>query len=150
MPANVPLLCALHCHVDRLSQRPSPSALQGAGLPLAAGLFAPAEEAPAAGARSGAGRAANASFKFNSVASQFKKQLAELMAALNAMEPHYIRCIKPSATPKPKAFDDCYALNQLKCGGVMEAIRISCAGGSVLQSWLVRASLCTWCMLVVR
>ena len=36
-------------------------------------------------------------YKFASVASRFKRQLAELMDALHTMEPHYIRCIKPNS-----------------------------------------------------
>jgi myosin-5 len=63
-----------------------------------------------------------------SVCSHFKKQLAELMALLNQLEPHYVRCIKPNPGSKPLLLDDSYALHQLKCGGVMEAVRISCAG----------------------
>ncbi len=49
-------------------------------------------------------------YKFSSVASRFKRQLADLMDALHTMEPHYIRCIKPnsrnrwaSLLPKPLA-----------------------------------------------
>lgn len=36
-------------------------------------------------------------YKFSSVASRFKRQLADLMDALHRMEPHYIRCIKPNS-----------------------------------------------------
>lgn len=39
-------------------------------------------------------------YKFSSVASRFKRQLAELMEALLKMEPHYIRCIKPNSRNK--------------------------------------------------
>lgn len=42
-----------------------------------------------------------AAFKFNSVGSQFKRQLGELMAQLGRMEPHYIRCIKPNSANQP-------------------------------------------------
>jgi len=69
-------------------------------------------------------------FQFVSVCSHFKKQLAELMSLLNELEPHYVRCIKPNPASKPLLLDDMYALHQLKCGGVMEAVRISCAGES--------------------
>lgn len=54
-------------------------------------------------------------FKFNSVGSQFKKQLGELMAALNKMAPHYVRCVKPNASNKPAAFEPSYVLHQLRC-----------------------------------
>ncbi len=36
-------------------------------------------------------------YKFASVGSRFKRQLGELMEALQKMEPHYIRCIKPNS-----------------------------------------------------
>jgi myosin heavy subunit len=42
-----------------------------------------------------------AAFKFNSVGSQFKRQLGELMSQLGRMEPHYIRCIKPNSANAP-------------------------------------------------
>ena len=43
------------------------------------------------------GRNIGQGYKFASVASRFKRQLAELMDALHTMEPHYIRCIKPNS-----------------------------------------------------
>ncbi|MEW5300071.1 MAG: hypothetical protein WDW36_003028 [Sanguina aurantia] len=67
-------------------------------------------------------------FKFNSVGSQFKRQLSDLMTQLHTMEPHYIRCIKPNSLNKPSVFENKNALHQLRCGGVLEAVRISCAG----------------------
>ncbi|WIA40194.1 hypothetical protein OEZ86_013582 [Tetradesmus obliquus] len=72
--------------------------------------------------------APRAAFKFNSVGSQFKKQLGELMAQLHTMEPHYVRCVKPNGLNKPGLFENSNALHQLRCGGVLEAVRISCAG----------------------
>lgn len=56
-------------------------------------------------------------FKFNSVGSQFKKQLAELMTQLHTMEPHYIRCIKPNSFNKSMLFENTNVLHQLRCGG---------------------------------
>ena len=56
-------------------------------------------------------------FKFNSVGSQFKKQLGELMTQLHAMEPHYIRCIKPNSINAPGNFENTNVLHQLRCGG---------------------------------
>jgi myosin-5 len=50
------------------------------------------------------------------------------METLNTTEPHYIRCVKPNAVLKPGIFENDNVLNQLRCGGVLEAIRISCAG----------------------
>ena len=67
-------------------------------------------------------------FRFASLGNTFKGQLKELMAALSATEPHYVRCIKPNQVNKPGIFETMNVLHQLRCGGVLEAIRISCAG----------------------
>ncbi|CAH1446365.1 unnamed protein product [Lactuca virosa] len=81
-----------------------------------AGLFPPVcEESPK-------------SSKFSSIGSRFKYQLQQLMETLNATEPHYIRCVKPNNQLKPAIFENSNILQQLRCGGVLEAIRISCAG----------------------
>ncbi|KAG6434219.1 hypothetical protein SASPL_105842 [Salvia splendens] len=84
--------------------------------PFVAGLFPPiAEES-------------SKSSKFSSIGSRFKLQLQQLMETLNATEPHYIRCVKPNNLLKPAIFENQNILQQLRCGGVLEAIRISCAG----------------------
>ncbi|KAH0869000.1 hypothetical protein HID58_076022 [Brassica napus] len=66
--------------------------------------------------------------KFSSIGTRFKQQLVSLLEILNTTEPHYIRCIKPNNLLKPGIFENENILQQLRCGGVMEAIRISCAG----------------------
>ncbi|XP_059660209.1 myosin-6-like [Cornus florida] len=68
------------------------------------------------------------SSKFSSIGSRFKQQLQSLLETLSATEPHYIRCVKPNNLLKPAIFENNNVLQQLQCGGVMEAIRISCAG----------------------
>ncbi|AQK76130.1 myosin2 [Zea mays] len=68
------------------------------------------------------------SSKFSSIGSRFKQQLQSLLETLSATEPHYIRCVKPNNLLKPAIFENQNVLQQLRCGGVMEAIRISCAG----------------------
>ncbi|KMZ61687.1 putative Myosin XI [Zostera marina] len=68
------------------------------------------------------------SSKFSSIGTRFKQQLQSLLETLNATEPHYIRCIKPNNLLKPSIFENANVFQQLRCGGVMEAIRISCAG----------------------
>nr|CAB3451495.1 unnamed protein product [Digitaria exilis] len=68
------------------------------------------------------------SSKFSSIGSRFKLQLQSLLETLSATEPHYIRCVKPNNLLKPAIFENQNVLQQLRCGGVMEAIRISCAG----------------------
>ncbi|XP_051143772.1 myosin-12-like isoform X2 [Andrographis paniculata] len=66
--------------------------------------------------------------KFSSIGNRFKQQLQSLMETLSTTEPHYIRCVKPNTVLKPGIFENFNVLNQLRCGGVLEAIRISCAG----------------------
>ncbi|KAK9733826.1 hypothetical protein RND81_04G095200 [Saponaria officinalis] len=68
------------------------------------------------------------SSKFSSIGTRFKQQLVSLLETLSATEPHYIRCVKPNNLLKPAIFENQNVLQQLRCGGVMEAIRISCAG----------------------
>ncbi|KAG9160818.1 hypothetical protein Leryth_008662 [Lithospermum erythrorhizon] len=71
---------------------------------------------------------ASKSSKFSSIGARFKLQLQHLMETLNATEPHYIRCVKPNNLLKPAVFENANIMQQLRCGGVLEAIRISCAG----------------------
>ncbi|CAA3001360.1 Myosin-9 [Olea europaea subsp. europaea] len=66
------------------------------------------------------------SSKFSSIGSRFKLQLQQLMETLNATEPHYIRCVKPNNLLKPAIFENANIIQHDM--GVLEAIRISCAG----------------------
>nr|GMD12172.1 myosin-9-like isoform X1 [Ipomoea batatas] len=84
-----------------------------------AGLFPPLPEETNKSSKSS---------KFSSIGSRFKLQLQQLMETLNSTEPHYIRCVKPNNQLKPAIFENVNILQQLRCGGVLEAIRISCAG----------------------
>ncbi|KAJ1281296.1 hypothetical protein BS78_04G295700 [Paspalum vaginatum] len=68
------------------------------------------------------------SYKFSSVASRFKLQLQALMETLSSTEPHYVRCVKPNSANRPQLFENQSVLHQLRCGGVLEAVRISLAG----------------------
>ncbi|CAI0385716.1 unnamed protein product [Linum tenue] len=66
--------------------------------------------------------------KFSSIGSRFKLQLQQLMEILNSTDPHFIRCVKPNHVLKPSIFENLYVMQQLRSGGVLEAIRIKCAG----------------------
>ncbi|KMT04856.1 hypothetical protein BVRB_7g170250 [Beta vulgaris subsp. vulgaris] len=90
--------------------------LTASKCPFAAALFPPLPED------------SSKSSKFSSIGSRFKLQLQSLMETLNATEPHYIRCVKPNNVLKPAIFENVNVIQQLRCGGVLEAIRISCAG----------------------
>ncbi|KAG4383602.1 hypothetical protein GLYMA_13G120800v4 [Glycine max] len=80
------------------------------------GLFPPISEETAKSA------------KFSSIGSRFKLQLQQLMDALSLTEPHYIRCVKPNSLLKPCIFENMNVIQQLRSGGVLEAVRIKCAG----------------------
>ncbi|KAK3036849.1 hypothetical protein RJ639_031467, partial [Escallonia herrerae] len=73
-------------------------------------------------------KSSSKSSKFSSIGSRFKLQLQQLMETLNSTEPHYIRCVKPNNLLRPAIFENVNIMQQLRCGGVLEAIRISCAG----------------------
>lgn len=59
-----------------------------------------------------------------SLAYQFKDQLSNLMKILNVSSPKYVRCIKPNGQMKPKLLESYDVCRQLRCAGVLEAIRI--------------------------
>ncbi|KAL8092604.1 hypothetical protein AgCh_034752 [Apium graveolens] len=80
-------------------------------------------------------KASNKSSKFSSIGSRFKVQLQQLMETLNSTQPHYIRCVKPNNVLKPSVFENVNVMQQLRCGGVLEAIRISCAGYPTRKSF---------------
>lgn len=61
-------------------------------------------------------------------ASIFKASLINLMDTLSQTNVHYIRCIKPNEAKKAWEFTPQQVLGQLRACGVLETIRISCAG----------------------
>lgn len=67
-------------------------------------------------------------FQLSTVGSRFRKQLGGLMGTLGSCQPHYIRCIKPNPASVPGTLGAEYVLEQLRAGGVLEAVRIACAG----------------------
>uniref|UniRef100_A0A0E0NLN8 Myosin heavy chain n=1 Tax=Oryza rufipogon TaxID=4529 RepID=A0A0E0NLN8_ORYRU len=91
--------------------------LSSSRCPLVSGLFGSLPE-----------ESLRSSYKFSSVASRFKQQLQALMETLNSTEPHYVRCVKPNSVNRPQMFENQSVLHQLRCGGVLEAVRISLAG----------------------
>ncbi|XP_019443992.1 PREDICTED: myosin-2-like isoform X2 [Lupinus angustifolius] len=66
--------------------------------------------------------------KKQSVGTKFKGQLFKLMNQLESTTPHFIRCIKPNTKQLPGIYDEDLVLQQLKCCGVLEVVRISRAG----------------------
>ncbi|CAG8478778.1 2502_t:CDS:10 [Paraglomus occultum] len=58
----------------------------------------------------------------------FKASLISLMETINSTNVHYIRCIKPNEAKVAWEFEPQMVLSQLRACGVLETIRISCAG----------------------
>ena len=58
----------------------------------------------------------------------FKSSLVELMQTINSTDVHYIRCIKPNEGKAAWKFEGPMVLSQLRACGVLETVRISCAG----------------------
>ena len=63
-----------------------------------------------------------------SVGAQFSAQLRSLRARIETTVPHYIRCLKPNDDLIPDYFEPKNIIEQLRCGGVLEAVRVSRAG----------------------
>ncbi|KAI5297403.1 hypothetical protein KEM55_004743, partial [Ascosphaera atra] len=65
---------------------------------------------------------------FRTVAQKHKEQLSSLMAQLHQTHPHFVRCILPNSKKRPKLFNGPLVLDQLRCNGVLEGIRIARTG----------------------
>uniref|UniRef100_A0A8C9TUG2 Osteoclast-stimulating factor 1 n=2 Tax=Scleropages formosus TaxID=113540 RepID=A0A8C9TUG2_SCLFO len=85
--------------------------------------------------------------------SKIKKQANDLVSTLMKCTPHYIRCIKPNETKKPRDWEDGRVKHQVEYLGLKENIHIRCAGfsyrrvfGKFLQRYaiLTKESWPTW------
>ena len=66
--------------------------------------------------------------KTNTVGQQFKEQLIQLMTKIESTQPHYIRCLKPNDAAKPNMLTRRRLTEQLRYGGVLEAVRVARMG----------------------
>lgn len=57
-----------------------------------------------------------------------QKQANTLVSTLMKCTPHYIRCIKPNETKKPRDWEDSRAKHQVEYLGLRENIRVRRAG----------------------
>ena len=60
--------------------------------------------------------------------SQFASQLRSLRSSIDAARPYYVRCLKPNDDLLPDLFLPGVVAHQLRCAGVLEAVRVSRAG----------------------
>ncbi|KAJ1451801.1 P-loop containing nucleoside triphosphate hydrolase protein [Pelagophyceae sp. CCMP2097] len=96
-------------------------------LPLLARIFAADASSDASDGASDGGAAARRKKK-ETVCTSFKSDLAQLMARIEATDVQYVRCIKPNALKQPRNFDAAMVVDQLRCAGVVEALRVARAG----------------------
>ncbi|OLY78766.1 Myosin-2 [Smittium mucronatum] len=73
-------------------------------------------------------RKADSGMKKPTLGTVFRQSLNQLMKTIGETNTHYIRCIKPNESKTPWGFDPVMVLSQLRACGVLETIRISCAG----------------------
>ena len=73
-------------------------------------------------------RAGRGTVATKSVGAQFSSQLKLLRSRIDTTMPHYIRCLKPNDDLVPDFFEPKNVVEQLRCGGVLEAVRVSRAG----------------------
>ncbi|CAE7724554.1 MYO5B, partial [Symbiodinium sp. CCMP2456] len=66
--------------------------------------------------------------KRDTVVTKFKTSLSQLMETIGQTNTQYVRCIKPNQNKSPREVNNEMVVDQLRCAGVIEAIRISRAG----------------------
>ncbi|WVF65827.1 hypothetical protein IAT40_000564 [Kwoniella sp. CBS 6097] len=65
---------------------------------------------------------------FRTVGQRHKEQLGQLMQQLSSTQPHFVRCIVPNSHKQPGKVEVNLVLDQLRCNGVLEGIRIARLG----------------------
>uniref|UniRef100_A0A672LPC7 Osteoclast-stimulating factor 1 n=1 Tax=Sinocyclocheilus grahami TaxID=75366 RepID=A0A672LPC7_SINGR len=78
--------------------------------------------------------------------SKIKRQANELVSTLMKCTPHYIRCIKPNETKRPKDWEESRAKHQVEYLGLRENIRVRRAGFAyrrIFQKFLQRYAIIT-------
>jgi myosin-5 len=86
-------------------------------------LFPEEKPAKKASGRGGGGRQGGR--KMVTLGSSFKEQLTSLVKVINSTTVHYVRCIKPNFEKSTDKYDLAGVSSQLRCQGILEAIRIS-------------------------
>ncbi|KAH9245911.1 hypothetical protein BASA81_016551, partial [Batrachochytrium salamandrivorans] len=68
------------------------------------------------------------SIQSTTVGGQFKAQLASLLTTIKATSPHYVRCLKPNDINVRDVLVRPRLVDQLRYGGVLEAVKVARAG----------------------
>uniref|UniRef100_A0A7S3NK29 Myosin motor domain-containing protein n=1 Tax=Aureoumbra lagunensis TaxID=44058 RepID=A0A7S3NK29_9STRA len=75
-----------------------------------------------------ASRRSTSSIAADTVSTKFKAQLSQLMDEVEKTQVQYVRCVKPNTQKSKSLYDAKMVTEQLRCAGVIEAIRVSRAG----------------------
>uniref|UniRef100_H3H2D8 Myosin motor domain-containing protein n=1 Tax=Phytophthora ramorum TaxID=164328 RepID=H3H2D8_PHYRM len=75
--------------------------------------------------RSSSKKGGHAQTRRTTVGTQFKESLSQLMEKIGLTEVHYVRCLKPNPLKSANCFSHGDIVSQLRCAGVIEAIRVS-------------------------
>ncbi|KAL1508720.1 hypothetical protein AB1Y20_004815 [Prymnesium parvum] len=75
-----------------------------------------------------AGGAASCADAASSLAVQFKSQLGALLKTISRSESHFVRCVNPNSHKTPAQIEPHTLLHQLRCSGLMDAVRVARAG----------------------
>jgi hypothetical protein len=97
------------------------------GSPTRGGKGAKGKKSASAAASS-ANSGGGGSLLAETVSTKFRTQLTDLMDTISKTSVQYVRCIKPNPIKSSQEFYMPMVLDQLRCAGVIEAIRISRAG----------------------
>lgn len=84
--------------------------------------------APLAGIRGDGPNRGQAGAQFMTIAKKYDSQLGELMSTLQSTYPHFVRCIIPNYQKRSGYLCADVVLEQLRCNGVLEGIRIARKG----------------------
>jgi hypothetical protein len=111
--------------------------------------------APARPGRKGGGGGGSIAYK--SVSATFKTDLASLMDAINAADPHFVRCVNPNSQKQAQLFENQKAVEQLRyhldfCFLGLRGLRagaaslVECGRVSCVMHIHMHACVCVCCM----
>jgi len=84
-----------------------------------------AKEEESSGGGRGPPKRAKSNLTADTVMTQFKTQLTNLMKGLNETQSRYVRCVKPNTQKRKLVMEHITTMEQLRCAGVVAAVLIS-------------------------